>query len=236
MRFDNPMLGGLKRRRFTRPDGTGRVESRPIGIGGVLRTQPGALLHTHQHIALHRHFAAQTVRRSIQHYSFLPPQRERDRIETRVIREQGPVRELLRLDARVVRESSLERRWLRRDAPPSAGAPGHDATTVRTRSLRELTESTVERIIRRHQRTESVRDTRVVMRERQNVSADLERAVRTAIARPVEAVPIAPGASSNQPGPLPFAHQPDLDRLTDQIVSRIDDRLIAHRERMGGVY
>jgi hypothetical protein len=236
MRFDNPMLGGLKRRRFTRPDGTGRVESRLNGVGGVLRDPSSATLHAHQHIAKHRHFAAPILRRSIQHYSFLPPQRERDRIETRVIHEQGPVRELLRLDARVVRESAPEQRLLRIETGPSAGAPGNDATTVRTRSLRELTESTVERIIRRRQRTESVRDTRVVMRERQNVSADLERAVRTAIARPVEAVPIAHGASSNQPGPLPFANQLDLDRLTDQIVSRIDDRLIAHRERMGGVY
>jgi len=28
----------------------------------------------------------------------------------------------------------------------------------------------------------------------------------------------------------------DVDRLTDQIVNRLDDRLIAHRERMGRAF
>lgn len=43
-----------------------------------------------------------------------------------------------------------------------------------------------------------------------------------------------PGAASDAgPGGLPAV---DVDRLTDQIVTRLDDRLIAHRERMGRAF
>jgi hypothetical protein len=40
-------------------------------------------------------------------------------------------------------------------------------------------------------------------------------------------------ASDAGPGGLPAV---DVDRLTDQIVTRLDDRLIAHRERMGRAF
>ena len=42
-----------------------------------------------------------------------------------------------------------------------------------------------------------------------------------------------PGSNPANPGGLPAL---DVDRLTDQIVNRLDDRLIAHRERMGRAF
>jgi hypothetical protein len=42
-----------------------------------------------------------------------------------------------------------------------------------------------------------------------------------------------PGSNPANPGGLPAV---DVDRLTDQIVNRLDDRLIAHRERMGRAF
>lgn len=233
MRFDNPMLGGLQRRRFTRSPGAGRVESRPFSVGGVLQAPRAATLHAHQHLTLTRHSSAPVFRIAIQRPTAGSIQPGRDRIETQVLHEAGPVRELLRLDTRVIHDSAPERRFLRLDARPTADSPGIDTTTVRTRSLRELTESTVERVIRRRQRIESGRDSTVVMRERQNATAELERALTAANARTIDQAPALQSGNLNQPGPSSIASQPDLDRLTDQIVSRIDDRLIAHRERMG---
>jgi hypothetical protein len=210
------MLSGLKRRRFARSHGAGRVDGRWFGAGGVLREQASVAIHRHRHMITNRTSLQPVFRIAISRPTALAPGRNRDRIETRVMHQSGPVRELLQFE-------SL----------PARAAARNDSATLSTRSLRELTETTVERVIRRRQRIETGRDTSVVMRERQNIIAGLDRVLEHASARSPGVTPGVQAASPVQSGASPIPNLPDLDRLTDQIVSRIDDRLIAHRERMG---
>jgi hypothetical protein len=102
--------------------------------------------------------------------------------------------------------------------------------------LRDLADATVERVIRHRQRIETGRDSAVVMRERRTVIADIERALRSATPHSPDRTRAGELAHVDQPDAAPMTTLPDLDRLTDQIVSRIDDRLIAHRERMGTTF
>lgn len=102
---------------------------------------------------------------------------------------------------------------------------------------RRLVETVVERVTREHRRIETRQQAPVIVRERASVAAEVERALTSVRERAPEQ-PGSPLARGNWPGgnePVPPVG-PDLDRLTDQIVSRIDDRLTAHRERMGRVF
>ena len=233
MRSNHPMLTGLRSRRRAAFEAH-RVEARSTGVGrGALVTPRSMVTHLHRHqsfwrqqvnpvfrIALVREVVnvgrARNDRIGSKNQTAIPGNGH-DRIESRVLREQGPVREILRL------------------ADPSEALDTRTERIVeRSRTIRELAESTVERVIRRRQRIESRRDTSVVMRERSSIAADVERALeRTATARAGTEAGRADHAQQHadvQPG-VPAL--PDLDRLTEQIVRRIDDRLIAHQERMG---
>lgn len=216
-RFDNPMLTGLRGRRFARGGRTGRIETRPFGAGGVLREDRPANLHANRQVILNRFSMSPVFRIAINRSTGPLSRRDHDRVETHLIREPGVVRELLRFES-----------------DPSSAVTGSDALTWRSRSVRELSEATIERIVRQRRRIETSRDSSVVMRERVNLTADLERALKQSVTSPNEANVAQRIVNTAFPGPSPAPTLPDLDRLTDQIVSRIDDRLIAHRERMGG--
>ena len=104
--------------------------------------------------------------------------------------------------------------------------------------MRRSIEELVSRVVHAHQRVELPAHGKATIREQPNVGAEVERALfaiqqqqSTARAGQMPAGTTWHGIPGAQ-GPM-GAPGLDLDRLTDQIVTRIDDRLIAHRERFG---
>jgi len=105
-------------------------------------------------------------------------------------------------------------------------------------TLRQLAESVTERIVRGHRRIETMQQTTVVVREQPSVAVEVERALTNASRSASESTGQSSlfGAMRPAPNGFPMPDGAELDRLTDRIVSRIDDRLTAHRERMGRVF
>jgi hypothetical protein len=96
----------------------------------------------------------------------------------------------------------------------------------------------VTRTTRRYQRVEGSVGDRRVTRDRVDVAAEVARvltasetAAETAASHPAAASPWAPTPSHHTE-----AAGIDLEGLTDQIVTRLDDRLTAHRERVGRAF
>jgi hypothetical protein len=102
------------------------------------------------------------------------------------------------------------------------------------RSIEEL----VSRVVHAHQRVELHAQGKATIREQPNVSAEVERAL-VAIQQQHSTARAGQMPAGMTWQAIPGVQAPvgapglDLDRLTDQIVTRIDDRLIAHRERLG---
>ncbi len=120
-------------------------------------------------------------------------------------------------------------------AVPPGQSPAQSPATI---GRRGHLAATVAHIVRRYERTEEATRTTRVDCARVNVAAEVAR-VSTPPAsfpdsdRPHHAdvsSPAAPGRASAALPPI------DLDGLTEQIVTRLDDRLIAHRERLGRAY
>lgn len=92
-----------------------------------------------------------------------------------------------------------------------------------------------DRVVRTHQRVETAVRSTAVIRERSNVAAEVERALATnaqhAAMSPMKQIP--DGSAWSGANRFAMPNPADLEQLTDQIVTRIDDRLTAHRERMG---
>ncbi len=219
--FDNPMLTGLRSRRRLPTGASRRIEARGVGRGrGSLVAAPSTAVHLHRRFAVSNQRCAPVVRLALTVVAQQPRPTGRERIESHLVWERGPVAEVLRLVT-----------------PSAAETARQERVRDQRITVRDMAESTVERGFRRRQRIESRRDTSIVMRERQSVGIEVERALdRVASSRDV------PDSRRFEPESLPASRQgstpvfSDLDRLTDQIVNRIDDRLIAHRERMGTRY
>lgn len=116
-------------------------------------------------------------------------------------------------------------------------------------AVRRLVEDLVIRVARGHRRIEVPARQAAVIRDRASVAVEVERALTTSDRRASGRDGTAPGAtgSPRATGPLSATGSPaghaaaartpvDLDRLTDQIVTRLDDRLTAHRERLGRAF
>jgi hypothetical protein len=114
---------------------------------------------------------------------------------------------------------------------PGPGAASRPAVVP----VRRVTDELVARVVHAHQRIELPAHRAAMMRERAGVAAAVERALAAAGRRPAGAPADQPPAGTAWPaaaspgGPPPL----DLEHLTDQIVTRLDHRLTAHRERFG---
>jgi hypothetical protein len=96
--------------------------------------------------------------------------------------------------------------------------------------VRHLRDEMVTRVVRGSKRIEMAARPAPVVQDRATAAGQIERTAAAAAVRP--------GGAAGQTGPhhaaAPEAVPPvDLDHLTDQIVTRLDARLIAHRERFG---
>ena len=220
MRFDNPMLAGLRLRRFRPGVPSGRVESRWSGVSGLLHLQPATRTHVHRHSVSYAPRFAQTVHLTRIYPVALIRTTGRTRIDQRFLREQG----VLEMGERIDRGN------------PGAKPVGPVERGAAIR-VRDLAASMVERMITRRQRIESTRDSSVVMRERRNAVVDVERAVERVLTRTNESLTGEMDSTASRESRFDVSGTPpDIDRLTDQIVDRIDQRLLAHRERMGTVF
>jgi len=99
--------------------------------------------------------------------------------------------------------------------------------------------ATVQRIVRRHERVEATSRSTQVDRTRVDVAAEVARVLTPPASFPDSSA--RRGADTNAlatPGRAAAAAVPsiDIDGLTDRIVTRLDDRLIAHRERLGHAF
>ena len=220
MRFDNPMLADLRHRQFRFDGRGGRVESRWSGVSGLLHLQPATRTHVHRHTMTFAPRFAQTVHLTRMYPVTLVRTAGRMRIDQRVSREPGVLETRERID----------------QASPGAKPVGL-AENVAAIRVRDLAASMVERMITRRQRIETMRDSSVVMREGRNAVVDVERAVERVLTRTSESLTgELSTATTRDPHFGGSGPAPDIDRLTDQIVDRIDQRLLAHRERMGTVF
>jgi hypothetical protein len=123
---------------------------------------------------------------------------------------------------------------LPRPARPAV-ADGPRARSLRAVTpVRRVTDDLVTRVAGAHRRVELPARGAAVMRERAGVAAAVEHAL-TARQRPAGAPAEQPSGGTAWPavGSLGGLPPLDLDHLTDQIVTRLDNRLTAHRERFG---
>ncbi|MEZ4496542.1 MAG: hypothetical protein R2845_07145 [Thermomicrobiales bacterium] len=220
MRFDNPMLADLRHRQFRFDGRGGRVESRWSGVSGVLHLQPATRTHVHRRSVLYAPRFARTLHLTRMYPVTLIRTTGRTRIDQRFLREPGVLETRERIDR----------------ARPGANSVrlAENGAAIR---VRDLAASMVERMITRRQRIETARDSSVVMRERRNAVIDMERAVERVLTRTSESLTgELSTATTRDPHFGESGPAPDIDRLTDQIVDRIDQRLLAHRERMGTVF
>ncbi len=220
MRFDNPMLAELRHRRFRFDGRGGRVESRWSGVSGLLHLQPATRTHFHRHMVSYAPRFVRTLHLSRMYPVTLVRTAGRTRIDQRISREPGALETRERIDR----------------ARPGTIPVGlvENGAAIR---VRDLAASMVERMITRRQRIETARDSSAVMRERRNAVVDVERAVERVLTRTSESLTgELSTATTRDPHFGGSGPAPDIDRLTDQIVDRIDQRLLAHRERMGTVF
>src|SRR6266498_193833 len=123
---------------------------------------------------------------------------------------------------------------LPRPARPAV-ADGPRARSLRAVTpVRRATDDLVTRVAGAHRRVELPARGAAVMRERAGVAAAVEHAL-TARQRPAGAPAEQPSGGTAWPAVGSLGRLPplDLDHLTDQIVTRLDNRLTAHRERFG---
>src|SRR6266540_1722868 len=123
---------------------------------------------------------------------------------------------------------------LPRPARPAV-ADGPRARSLRAVTpVRRVTDDLVTRVAGAHRRVELPARGAAVMRERAGVAAAVEHAL-TARQRPAGAPAEQPSGGTAWPAVGSLGRLPplDLDHLTDQIVTRLDNRLTAHRERFG---
>jgi hypothetical protein len=93
----------------------------------------------------------------------------------------------------------------------------------------------VRRVTRRSQRIEISDTSRRVTRARVDVMADVARVLAAPESPTTTDAPARVSGSLRAPAPA-APSQFDIESLTDQIVTRLDDRLTAHRERFGRAF
>ena len=143
----------------------------------------------------------------------------------------------MRIDQRVSREPGVLETRERIDRARPGTVPVGRVENGAAMRVRDLAASMVERMITRRRRIETMRDSSVVMREGRNAVVDVERAVERVLTRKNESLAEEMSAATTRdPHFGGSGLTPDIDLLTDQIVDRIDQRLLAHRERMGTVF
>ncbi len=114
--------------------------------------------------------------------------------------------------------------------PPAAAVAAFDRAEARVPAvLRKM----IMRVAHGHRRIESPVRPAALPRNRPAVGVEVERASRDVASRGAGIPGFGPIASSPSPALPPPV---DLDRLTEQIVTRLDDRLTAHRERFGRAF
>jgi hypothetical protein len=103
-----------------------------------------------------------------------------------------------------------------------------------TALLTEACYRVVQRVLEGCKRIEERRPHAITLREGHGVSSVIRRPLEQK-----ETIAISPwGPSLGKPGfAMTASHAPiDMDRLTDQVMRQIDQRIVAHRERMGKVF
>lgn len=148
-----------------------------------------------------------------------------------------------RMEARPLHEWPVEARPPReRNGPLLGSGPAADVGTGRAlgsgaHAVRRLVEDLVTRVVRGHRRIEVPARRPVVIRDRASVAVEVERALTAVDRRAGGRDGTAPSVTRLPAGQAAAVRTPmDLDRLTDQIVTRLDDRLTAHRERLGRAF
>lgn len=129
-----------------------------------------------------------------------------------------------------------------RNGPLRGSGPAADVGTGRApgggaHAVRRLVDNLVIRVVRGHRRVEVPARRPVVIRDRASVVVEAQRALTAVDRRAGWQDGAAPSATRLPAGQAAAMRTPmDLDRLTDQIVTRLDDRLTAHRERLGRAF
>jgi hypothetical protein len=101
------------------------------------------------------------------------------------------------------------------------------------RSVVELTRMLVEERTRREMVSAATSRPKIVLRAA-SLGPDAARSQMVDEATPSK----KSGATADRRSTVPTAAEPalDIERLTDQIVRKIDERILAHRERMGRAF
>ncbi|BDU01038.1 hypothetical protein IFM12276_40660 [Nocardia sputorum] len=114
--------------------------------------------------------------------------------------------------------------------PPAVAVAASDRAEAR---LPAVCRKMIMRVAYGHRRIESPVRPTALPRNRPAVGVEVDRASRDVARRGVGIPGFGPVASSPSPALPPPV---DLDGLTEQIVTRLDDRLTAHRERFGRAF
>ncbi len=103
-------------------------------------------------------------------------------------------------------------------------------------SRAHLVDDVVRRVTRRSQRIEVTDTSRRVTRARVDVMAEVARVLTAPDSLAGTDAPARGSTRQRTAAPAAAPSQFDIESLTDQIVTRLDDRLTAHRERFGRAF